>query len=102
MIHTSIPNKLPQVITVLKKHRVKRAYVFGSACTDRFDSQSDVDLLIDFDISEPFDGYAENFWELEDELQALLNRPVDLIPQHTLQNPYFIASVNRSRVPLYE
>lgn len=102
MLHPSIEVKLPQLITLLKDHKVKRAYAFGSVCTDRFNSQSDVDLLIDFGISEPFDGYAENFWNLEEKLQCLLNRSVDLVPQHTLRNPYFISSVNRTRVPLYE
>lgn len=102
MLHPSVQAKLPQVITLLKTHKVKKAYAFGSVCTDRFTQESDVDLLIDFGISEPFEGYAENFWELEEELQTLLNRPVDLVPQHTLRNPYLISSVNRTRIPLYE
>ena len=102
MLHPSIQAKLPQLITLLKNHKVKRAYAFGSVCTDRFTTKSDIDILIDFDILEPFDGYAENFWQLEEELHSLLNRSVDLVPQHTLRNPYFISSVNRTRVPLYE
>ncbi|GAB3898803.1 hypothetical protein GCM10028803_18910 [Larkinella knui] len=102
MLHSSLQAKLPQLIALLKNHKVKRAYAFGSVCTDRFTTQSDIDLLIDFEISEPFDGYAENFWNLEEELQKLLNRSVDLVPQHTLRNPYFISSVNRTRIPLYE
>ncbi|MGA0558426.1 nucleotidyltransferase family protein [Larkinella sp. VNQ87] len=101
-LHPVLQDKLPQVIALLQAHRVKRAYAFGSVCTDRFDHQSDVDLLVDFGIDEPFDGYADNFWNLEEELRGLLNRPVDLVPQHTLRNPYFIASVNRTRIPLYE
>lgn len=102
MLHPSIQAFLPQIVTLLKDHKVKRAYLFGSVCTDRFNNDSDVDLLIDFGISEPFEGYAENFWNLEEQLQRLLNRSVDLVPQHTLRNSYFISSVNKTRLALYE
>ncbi|RRB07674.1 nucleotidyltransferase family protein [Larkinella rosea] len=102
MLHPSIQAKLPQLITLLRNHKVKKAYAFGSVCTDRFTNESDIDLLIDFGITEPFDGYAENFWNLEEQLQRLLNRSVDLVPQHTLRNPYFISSVNKTRLALYE
>jgi predicted nucleotidyltransferase len=102
MLNTQLQNKLPEVIKVLKEHRVKRAYAFGSVCTDRFNSSSDIDLLIGFESTEPFDGYAENFWEMEEKLSALLNRKVDLVPEHTLKNPYFIKVMEKTKTPLYE
>ena len=102
MLNPQIQAVLPQVIKVLKEHRVKRAYAFGSACTDKFNSNSDVDLLIGFETIEPFDGYAENFWDMEEKLTALFNRKVDLVPEHTLKNPYFIKVMEKTKTPLYE
>ena len=49
MLHPIVQNKIIDVIEILKLHHVKRAYIFGSACTDAFTPTSDVDLLIAFD-----------------------------------------------------
>ena len=92
---------MQQVIKTCKRHRVKSAWAFGSVTSDKFNDDSDVDLLIAFE-EIPFDGYADNLFELEEELKNLLQREVDLVPLHTLSNPYFIESVNRSKVLLYE
>jgi uncharacterized protein len=102
MIHPQVEPYLPEMIEVLKEHKVKRAYAFGSVCTEQFNDDSDIDLLIAFDIQEPFAGYAENFWAMEDKLKALLRRDVDLVPEHTLQNPYFIKVMEQTKTTLYE
>jgi uncharacterized protein len=102
MIHSSIQINVPEVVRILKVHKVKRAYAFGSVCTNDFNQESGVDLLIAFDITEPFEGYTENFWKMEDELQKLLQRNVDLVPEHTLKNPYFIRELEKTKTVLYE
>ncbi len=102
MINSQLQNVLPEVIQVLKSHKVKRAYAFGSVCTDRFNSESDIDLLIAFESNEPFDGYAQNFWDMEEKLQMILKRKVDLLPEHSLHNPYFIKVMEKTKTPLYE
>ncbi|WP_289763588.1 nucleotidyltransferase domain-containing protein [Paramuribaculum intestinale] len=43
---------LQRVLDLCRKHKVKTLSVFGSILTDRFNDQSDVDLLVDF---EPID-----------------------------------------------
>lgn len=96
-----LTDNLSEVIKTLKKHRVVKAYAFGSVCSNRFNESSDVDLLIDFN-SEDTKGYAENFWELEEKLKSILNRKVDLLAVHTLQNPYFIEEVEETKILLYE
>ena len=96
---------LRQNIETLKKlcrqHRVKRLYAFGSVCTDDFNDKSDIDLIIAF---KPrfFDGYVDNFLSLEAKLNKLFQRPVDLIAEESLQNPYFIKVVNQTKIPIYE
>ncbi|RLD60989.1 MAG: nucleotidyltransferase domain-containing protein, partial [Bacteroidetes bacterium] len=47
-------------------------------------------------------GYVDNFLSLEEELGDLFNRPVDIVAEETLQNPYFINVVNKTKTPIYE
>ena len=76
--------------------------VFGSILTDKFNDNSDVDLLVDF---EPIDhdkfDYVSNYFGLRDALELLFNRKVDLIEEKGLRNKYFIASVNRTKQLIY-
>ncbi len=85
---------------IFKEHLIKEAYVFGSVTTDQFNEDSDVDILVSF-INIPFDGYADNLWDLEDKLEDILGRKVDVIPDHTLKNPYFINSVDENKIKIY-
>lgn len=96
----SLKSKLPEVAALLKKHKVTTAYAFGSVLTEDFNATSDIDLLVYFR-KVPFKGYADNLFSLEENLVKLLGRKVDVVPGHTLSNPYFIASVNRNKVALY-
>lgn len=96
-----IQQKLPEIVQILKAHRVRRAYLFGSAATERFHDDSDVDFLVTFR-RVPFGEYAENYWSLEDALQNLLHRKVDVVVEKTLSNPYLIKSINRTKILIYE
>jgi hypothetical protein len=102
MLQPILKNNLSEVTRILKNHKVKRAYAFGSVCTEHFDDNSDIDLLIAFEIDEPFKGYAQNFWDMEAQLSNLLNRKVELIPEHTVSNPFFIKVMNRTKTVLYD
>lgn len=42
---------LDNVVRILALHKVKNAYLFGSVLTDRFNSSSDVDFLVNYDPS---------------------------------------------------
>jgi len=81
-------------------HNVKNLFAFGSVCTDKFSEKSDIDLLISF---KPMDhaDYADTYFELADKFEELFNRPVDLVTDKSLKNPYFIESLNRTKTLLY-
>ncbi len=93
---------LQRIIELCRLHKVKSLAVFGSILTDRFNENSDVDLLVDF---EPFDhekeDYVSNFFDLQDSLESLLNRKVDLVVGSGLRNKYFINNVNRTKQVIY-
>lgn len=102
MIHPILKNKLPSVYAVLKKYKVKQAYVFGSIVTDDFDNNSDIDLLITLqDNLEPGE-YTDCFWGLYFELPEILGRPVDLVMSETVKNPFFKKSLDNSKELIYE
>lgn len=79
---------LQRIIDLCKKHKVKSLAVFGSILTDRFNENSDVDLLVDF---EPIDhatfDYVSNYFDFRDALEHLFNRTVDLIEYGSNLNP---------------
>jgi len=96
-----LQNKIPSVVELLRKHKVKRAYAFGSAVTGDFNKDSDIDLLIAFEDNLDPVEYGQHYFDLADQLEQLLQRPVDLITEPSLKNPYFIKSVNESKIALY-
>lgn len=93
---------LQHIIDLCRLHKVKSLSVFGSILTDRFNDDSDVDLLVDF---EPIDhdtfDYVGNFFDLRDALERLFNRTVDLIEYGNNLNPIFKASVDKKKLLIY-
>ena len=101
-MNSIVKEKLPQIVELCKKYRVTRLYLFGSAATgEGFDERSDLDFLYSFDEDLPLLDYADNFLDFAEALQALMEREIDLVGEKYMRNPYFIASVERSKQLLY-
>ena len=43
-----IENNIQKIIDLCKKHKVHKLFVFGSILTNRFNDNSDIDLVVDF------------------------------------------------------
>jgi predicted nucleotidyltransferase len=80
---------------------VKSMYVFGSVCTDKFNDQSDIDILISFD-KLSVDQYTDNYFDLHYRLQDLFGRKIDLLTDKSLSNPYFIKGLEQTKQLIYE
>lgn len=91
---------LNQINSFCSKYKVKTLFVFGSAATDRFGPESDIDLIIDFDEEDPI-AYAENYFNFKFELEQIMQRPIDLLEQKALRNPYFREQVDKTKVSIY-
>ena len=93
---------LQRIIDLCRKHKVKTLAVFGSILTDRFNDQSDVDLLVNFDTTdhEKWD-YVTNYFDFQEALEKIFGRKVDLVVEKGLKNKYFIANVNRTKQMIY-
>ena len=96
-----VQDNLESIQHILHKHNVKRAYVFGSVCNKNFNDDSDIDIIVAFQ-NRYFDNYVDNFLSLESELSKLLKREIDIVPEETIQNPYFIQAINKTKTPIYE
>ncbi len=100
-MHHLIDLHRDEIHRLCRQFGVQRMDLFGSATDDSFDPQrSDIDFVVDFGPgaqSELFNRY----FGLNIALAALLGRKVDLVMAGAMVNPYFIASVNRTRRPVY-
>ena len=83
-----------------RQRNVKMLYVFGSALTDRFNADSDVDFIVSFN-KMPVEDYADNYFDLKFALQDTLQRPVDLLEEQAIKNPYFLKNIVKNRELIY-
>jgi hypothetical protein len=56
--------------------------------TNRFKKDSDIDLVVDF-LPMDIAAYAKNYTDFKWSLQKLFNRPVDLLEEKAIKNPFF-------------
>ncbi len=98
---TLVDQQLGEVSALCHRYGVRKLELFGSATTGAFDPQrSDLDFLIEFD-PEGDDSLFHRYFGLNEDLETLLGRKVDLVMVGTLKNPYFIDSVNKTRQTVY-
>jgi predicted nucleotidyltransferase len=74
---------MDQVAELCQRYRVKELSVFGSAARGEMRPDSDIDLLVEFQENAGI-GLFE-LWDLNDDLEQLLGRRVDLVPKGGLK-----------------
>lgn len=89
------------ITKLCETHKVKNLYAFGSVLTDKFDSESDIDFIVDFDII-AVEDYADNYFDLKFSLQEVLKRPIDLLEDKAIKNPYFKQAIRQQKKLIYE
>jgi len=99
-----MPNEIQkykeQIEALCRQHNVRTLFAFGSVLSDRFSDKSDVDLIVDIDDSDPY-IYTDNYFDLKFKLENLFNRPVDLLEDKALRNPYLKKEINNTKVLVY-
>jgi uncharacterized protein len=96
-----IEDNKDKINALCRSYNVKSLFAFGSVCTDKFNDHSDIDLLIAFNPMD-YGDYADAYFNMAEELEKLFRRPVDLITDKSLSNPYFIKSLNKTKALIYE
>jgi hypothetical protein len=89
----------PAICQLCRRLGVKRLDVFGSATTDRFTADSDVDVLVQFDRGRG--GLFNCYFDLKEGLEQIFGRPVDVVIEESLKNPYFKLAIEQMRKNIY-
>jgi uncharacterized protein len=102
-----IKHKKDELDLICKNHHVKSLYIFGSAVTENFKPNSDLDFLYKIDIDN-FEGwvngsfdYVDNLISLEKNLTATFNKKIDLVPDTTITNIYLKNKINSTKQLIY-
>lgn len=88
------------IVELCKEHKVKSLYAFGSILTDKFNPKSDIDLIVNFKEIDLLE-YADNYFDFKFSLEDTLKRPVDLLEEKAIKNPYLRKSVEKSKQLIY-
>jgi predicted nucleotidyltransferase len=97
-----VSSNLPRIKELCRQNRVRQLFLVGSATSEGgFDpARSDIDFLVEFEPHER-KGFDDVYFVLREELETLLGRKVDLIERGCVRNPYVLASLENTKVPLY-
>ncbi len=95
-----LKNKIEDIAKLCKSHRVSKLFVFGSVLKESFSEDSDIDLIVDFeDVS--LEDYADNYFDLKEQLESIFNRPIDLLEEQAIRNPYFKNEIDKEKQLIY-
>jgi uncharacterized protein len=98
-----VNDKRRELATLCERFRVERLDLFGSAAGGDFRPESsDLDFLVRFADRQPTGAYADRYLDFADALERLFQRPIDLVTEQSIRNPYFRRAVQASRRAIYE
>ena len=99
---TELESKIPEIQAICARYPVARLSAFGSAVTGGFEqNRSDIDLLVKM-ADVPTLEYGNAYFGLLREFEDLFDRPIDLVTEPSLTNPYIKQSVDATKVLIYE
>jgi len=88
------------LMQICLENKVKSLYAFGSVLTNHFNNESDIDLIVDIDSTNPLE-YADNYFNLKFALQDLFNRDVDLLESKAIRNDYLRQEIDSTKQLIY-
>lgn len=96
-----IDSRREQIGVICREHGVARLLVFGSVLRDDFNPEtSDIDFLVEF-LPGARRPWASEFMDLRLSLETLLGRPVDIVGETWIRNPYRLRNIDREKELLY-
>ena len=98
-----VDQHLHAIRVLCREFGVVRLELFGSAATPEFDPRrSDIDFLVAYPDDYDFGPWLSRRFELQERLEALLGRKVDLISIQALDNKWFRREANKTRKVVYD
>lgn len=74
-----------RVQLICRELRLQRLELVGSAARSDFSEQSDIDVLVSFSGD---DRLFDRYFELKERLEKVFERPVDVIEERAVKNPF--------------
>ncbi len=96
-----INDNIQKLSALCKKYKVSKLYAFGSILTSRFNEDSDVDILVNFNSEIDYRNYADNYFDFYHALMALFGRKVDLVDETAVKNPFFKEELDETKFLIY-
>ncbi len=99
-LHKRFRQEYSKIEQFCLRWRIVELAIFGSALTDEFADESDVDILVSF---APNATCSLLDWvDMTDELKAMFGRPVDLVEKEGLRNPFRRRAILSSAEVVYD
>jgi len=96
----ALKSHIEQIKQVCNTYHVKSLFAFGSVVSGKMKSGSDIDLIVDIDSKDPID-YSDNYFALKFQLENILKRPVDLLEDKAVKNPFLKKQIDNTKVLIY-
>jgi len=96
-IHAEMP--MQRIAAFCHKYAVEEFCLFGSVLREDFGPESDIDIMLKFQR-----GYGftfENTPDIQEELEAIFGRPVDVIEKGRIRNPIRYQAIMSSYQVVY-
>ncbi len=100
MFQKVITLNLEQIKLLCALHNVKSLFAFGSVLNESFNKDSDIDFVVDIENTDPY-SYTDNYFDLKFKLESLLKRPIDLLENKAIKNPYLKKEIDETKVLVY-
>lgn len=97
-----IDDNIHRLFALCKKYKVRKLYLFGSILTSKFNENSDIDILVNFNSEIDHNTYADNFLDFYHALKSLFNRDIDLVDETAIKNPYFKEELEETKHLIYD
>ena len=89
-----------QIKKICIELQLKQLDLFGSATTDNFGPNSDLDIIVQFKKDDNI-NYFDNYFRLKEQLQNIFHRSIDIIIDGSVKNPYLKESISKTRIKIY-
>lgn len=96
-LRIDIPHE--EIAEFCRRWKITELALFGSVLRDDFGPDSDIDVMVSF-----AEGASWNLWHLMDiqeELEGVLGREVDLVEKRALRNPFRRYEILRTKQVVY-
>jgi uncharacterized protein len=102
MIAPVVECNIEKIKATCEKHGVKSLYLFGSATTGDFTTESDLDFLVEYlKDAEGMPQASFDYFDLLFSLQDITGKKIDLVVKEAVRNSYFKKAMEEQKILIY-